>query len=211
MTNELKTTSLFDIEHTILKNHLAKIDYAYQIIEKIPGLINALYKELDPNEYDFYPNNVAISKGARVDKSARIEKNTIICADAEIRHCAYIRKNALIGNGCVIGNSSEIKNAIIFDYAQIPHFNYVGDSVVGYKAHLGAGVILSNLRSDKRNVKIGNTDTGLRKFGSLIGDGCEIGCGCVLNPGTVVGKRSTIYPLSSIRGIIYANTILKNL
>ncbi|MBQ7353811.1 MAG: UDP-N-acetylglucosamine pyrophosphorylase [Clostridia bacterium] len=202
--------SLFSLEHTVAKNYIKDYSHPYKIIPNLSKIISLILPTLDKEEYDFYENNIAISKSTTVDKSATLIGPLIIGHNCEIRHCAYIRGNVIIGNFCVIGNSCEIKDSLIFDNAQIPHFNYVGSSVVGYRAHLGAGVILSNLKSDKSNVKIENIDTGLRKFGSLLGDFCEIGCGCVLNPGTIVGKSSIIYPLSSIRGVIKENTIYKS-
>lgn len=210
MINSLEISNLFSLEKTIAKNHISSLKYGYEIISEISEIVSALIAETDKSEYNVYPNNVLISKGARVDSSAKIIGPCII-GKSEIRHCAYIRQNVIIGDGCVIGNSCEIKDSLIFDGAQIPHFNYVGNSVIGYKAHLGAGVILSNLKSDKSNIKIGKIDTGLRKFGSLVGDFCEIGSSCVLNPGSVIGKNSIIYPLSSIRGIIKENTIYKSI
>lgn len=202
--------SLFSLEHTIAKEYIKDFSKPYEIIPNLSKIISLIIPTLDKEEYELFGDNIAISKSAKIDKSASLSGPLIIGHNTEIRHCAYIRGNVIIGNFCVIGNSCEIKDSLIFDNAQIPHFNYVGSSVIGYKAHLGAGVILSNLKSDKSNVKIENIDTGLRKFGSLLGDFCEIGCGCVLNPGTVVGKNSIIYPLSSIRGAIKENTIYKS-
>ena len=209
MINSLEISNLFSLEKTIAKNHISSLKYGYEIISEISEIVSALIAETDKSEYNVYPNNVLISKGARVDSSAKIIGPCII-GKSEIRHCAYIRQNVIIGDGCVIGNSCEIKDSLIFDGAQIPHFNYVGNSVIGYKAHLGAGVILSNLKSDKSNIKIGKIDTGLRKFGAIVGDNTEVGCNTVLCPGTVLGRECIVYPVSRVRGFVDSRRIFKD-
>lgn len=210
----LITSKLLSCESTIVGSFLEKINYPWEIIPKIKEIILLLGGALDVREYEKVGESVYISKLARIDKNAKIEGPCIICANAEIRHGAYIRGNAIIGRGCVVGNSSEIKNSILFDYAQVPHFNYVGDSILGYRAHLGAGVKISNLKSDKSNVTInygqGKIKTDLKKLGAIVGDNSEIGCNSVLNPGTIVGKNTTIYPLSSVRGYVNENSIYKS-
>jgi len=155
-----------------------------------------------------------VHNSVNIAPSALIEGPAIICKDSEIRHCAYIRGNAIIGEGCVIGNSCEVKNAIIFNKSQVPHFNYVGDSILGYHAHMGAGSIVSNLKSDGKNITVKDgeekMETGLRKFGAIVGDNVEIGCNSVLNPGTVVGKNSNVYPLARVRGLVPSDSIYKD-
>ena len=205
--------SLFKAEASIAYSILSKYEYAHEAIINIDKIINEVILSLGS---DFRE----VSKGVFVHVSAKISKNAELCApciidkDAQIRQGAYIRGNAIVGKNCVLGNSCELKSAILFDEAAIPHFNYVGNSIVGYKAHLGAGVIISNLKSDKSNVKIDTgskkIDTHARKFGALVGDYAEIGCGTVLNPGTVVMPHATIYPLSSVRGTVPENCIYKD-
>ena len=166
------------------------------------------------SEYVLHGENVFIHKTAVVAPTAFIAGPCIIGKNTEIRHCAFIRGSALIGENCVVGNSTELKNVILFDNVQVPHYNYVGDSILGYKSHLGAGAITSNVKSDKTLVAVKNSsdkiETGLKKFGAVIGDGVEIGCGSVLNPGTVIGRNTNIYPLSCVRGVIPENSILKS-
>lgn len=204
---------LFSLEQSITGRYFEKLNYPYEILPEIKNIILELIKELDPKEY-IIKDNIAITKTAVVHKSAVIIGPAIIGDNTEIRVNAYLRENVIIGNNCILGNSCEFKNTIIFNDSQIPHFNYVADSVLGYKSHLGAGVITSNLKSDKSSItiKVNNQklDTNLRKFGALIGDYTEIGCNTVLNPGTILGKNTTIYPLSSVRGYIPSNHIFKN-
>lgn len=168
-----------------------------------------------PEDFEQIAAGVWVGKGTEIDGSVRIKGPAIIGYDCAIRHTAYIRENVIIGNGAVVGNSTEIKNALLFDKVEVPHFNYVGDSILGYKAHLGAGVILSNLKSAKDNIMVSvepgkNLDTGLKKFGALVGDFTEVGCNAVLNPGTIIGRESVIYPVTMVRGIIPERHILKN-
>lgn len=210
----LRTKNLFDLSHTLAGEYLAKHEYPWQSLSGIKGLIISLGKSLDMNEYLIHGENIFIHKTAVVSPSAYIGSPCIIGKNAEIRHCAFIRGSALIGENCVVGNSTEIKNSILFDGAQVPHYNYVGDSILGFKSHLGAGAITSNVKSDKTLVAVknnsGKIETGLKKFGAIIGDGVEIGCGSVLNPGTVIGRNTNIYPLSCVRGVIPGNSIYKS-
>ena len=169
---------------------------------------------LDPEKFEKRGEDVWIAKSATVFESAYIAGPCIIDEEAEVRHCAFIRGSVIVGKGSVVGNSTEMKNSIIFDNVQVPHYNYVGDSILGYRSHMGAGSITSNVKSDKTLVKVsvdGNrVETGLKKFGAMLGDFVEVGCGSVLNPGTVIGKNSNIYPLSSVRGTVPANSIYKS-
>ena len=208
------TKNLFDLENTIAKKYLEKYEYPWEALPEIKNFILELIKDLDRNEFKEIKENVWVHNSVSIAPSALIEGPTIICRDSEIRHCAYIRGNAIIGEGCVIGNSCEIKNAIIFNKSQVPHFNYVGDSILGYHAHMGAGSIVSNLKSDGKNITVKDgeekMETGLRKFGAIVGDNVEIGCNSVLNPGTVVGKNSNVYPLARVRGLVPSNSIYKD-
>lgn len=209
----LKTKELFDLSHTLADEYLAKYEYPWQALSGIKGLIISLGKSLDMSEYVLRGENIFVHKTAVIAPSAYIASPCIIGKNTEIRHCAFIRGSALIGENCVVGNSTELKNVILFDNVQVPHYNYVGDSILGFKSHLGAGAITSNVKSDKTLVTVKNgsekIETGLKKFGAIIGDGVEIGCGSVLNPGTVVGRNTNIYPLSCVRGIIPADSIYK--
>lgn len=205
---------LFNLEHTSTGQIFNKAQYAWDVLPKIKEFITELAEHL-PGDFERIAENVWVGKGTEIDDSVRIKGPAIIGYDCRIRHTAYIRENVIIGNSAVIGNSTEVKNAILFDKVEAPHFNYVGDSILGYKAHLGAGVILSNLKSAKDNIRVSvgtgeNLDTGLKKFGALIGDFAEIGCNAVLNPGTIIGRDSMIYPLTMVRGIIPEKHILKN-
>ena len=208
------TKNLFDLENTIAKKYLEKYEYPWEALPEIKNFILELIKELDKNEFKEIKENVWVHNSVSVAPSALIEGPAIICKDSEVRHCAYIRGNAIIGEGCVIGNSCEVKNAIIFNKSQVPHFNYVGDSILGYHAHMGAGSIVSNLKSDGKNITVKDgeekMETGLRKFGAIVGDNVEIGCNSVLNPGTVVGKNSNVYPLARVRGLVPSNSIYKD-
>ncbi len=205
----MKTTELFDLRHTLAGDFLAQFPYPWQALQGIKDMILTLGSKLG-SEYEEITSNVWVHKTAKVAISAYIGAPCIIGANTEIRHCAFIRGSALIGNDCVVGNSVELKNAILFDNVQVPHFNYVGDSILGYKAHLGAGAVTSNVKSDKGLVVVGGMETGLKKFGAMVGDGVEVGCNAVLNPGTVIGRNSTIYPVSCVRGIVPENSIWKN-
>ena len=208
------TKNLFDLDNTIAKKYLEKHEYPWEALPEIKNFILELIKDLDRNEFKEIKENVWVHNSVSIAPSALIEGPTIICKDSEIRHCAYIRGNAIIGEGCVIGNSCEVKNAVIFNKSQVPHFNYVGDSILGYHAHMGAGSIVSNLKSDGKNIIVKDGDekmeTGLRKFGAIVGDNVEIGCNSVLNPGTVVGKNSNVYPLARVRGLVPSNSIYKD-
>lgn len=205
--------NLFNLRQTIADGIFEKITYAWEVLPLIKGYITELAGGL-PKDFERISENVWVGKGTVIEPTALIKGPAIIGYDCEIRHGAYIRGSVIIGNGAVAGNSTEIKNAILFNEAKVPHFNYVGDSVLGYQAHLGAGVILSNVKSAKDLVRIkcdGETiETGLKKFGALIGDRVEAGCNSVLNPGTIVGPESNIYPLTMVRGIIPAKSILKH-
>ncbi len=209
----LETKSLLSLEHTLAGNYLAGFEFPWQALTGIKDEILRLIKTLDPEEYTEISPDVWVHKSAEIFPSAYIGAPCIIGRGTQVRQCAFIRGSALIGEGCVIGNSVEVKNAIIFDGAQVPHFNYVGDSILGYKAHMGAGAVTSNVKQDKSPVVIKNQfkniDTGLKKFGAILGDSVEIGCNSVLNPGTVIGRGSRIYPLSSVRGFIGENIIYK--
>lgn len=211
---ECKIKNLYNLEETIAKNLMEKYEYPWEVLAHIKDYIIEIGKTLSEDEYTKADNNVWIHKTAKVFPSAYIGENTIICENAEVRHCAFIRGNAIIGKNSVVGNSTEIKNVILFNNVQVPHYNYVGDSILGYKSHMGAGSITSNVKSDKKLIKIKreNTviDTGLKKIGAMIGDNVEIGCGSVLNPGSIIGKNTNIYPMSSVRGVIKENSIYKN-
>lgn len=210
----IKTTELFSLEHTIAKDYLSGFEYPWQALKGIKDFIIKKGEKLNTEDFNEISPQVWVHKEATVAPTAFIGAPCIIGKGTEVRHCAFIRGSALIGENCVVGNSTEVKNAIIFDNVQIPHYNYVGDSILGYKSHLGAGSITSNVKSDKTLVKIkyeGEViETGLKKFGAMVGDGVEVGCNSVLNPGTVIGKNSNIYPLSSVRGIVKENCIFKD-
>ena len=211
--DSIKIKSLFDLDHTILKSYLEEFDYPWEALDLLSTAIIILGNRLDLNEYKLVKENVWVHKTAKIYPSAYIDGPTVICEGAEIRHGAFIRGSAVIGKNAVVGNSCEIKNSILFDFAQVPHFNYIGDSILGFKAHMGAGAVTSNLKQDKSNVVIHGDnfeiETGLKKVGAFLGDYVEVGCNSVLNPGTVVGKNSNIYPLSSVRGVVGENMIYK--
>ena len=210
---ELTVNELYDLNETIAKDIFDDVTYPWEVLPKIGDFIVELGKTLSKEEYDHVEENVWIAKSANVFPSAYIHGPAIIGKDAEVRHCAFIRGNAIVGEGAVVGNSTELKNVILFNKVQVPHYNYVGDSVLGYKAHMGAGSITSNVKSDKKLVVVktpeGGIETGRKKFGAMLGDEVEIGCGTVLNPGSVVGRHTNIYPLSSVRGYVPAGSIYK--
>ena len=210
---ECKICNLYNLEETIAKDLLEQATYPWEVLPKIEDFIIDLGKKLDKEKYSEISENVWVAKNAKIAKTAYIAGPTIIGEEAEIRHCAFIRGKAIVGNGAVVGNSTELKNVILFNKVQVPHYNYVGDSILGYKAHMGAGSITSNVKSDKKLVIVKNgtnqIETGLKKFGAMIGDEVEVGCGSVLNPGTVIGKHTNIYPLSSVRGVVPENSIYK--
>ncbi len=199
------TNELFDLEHTIARGYIEDSDTAYEVIPNIKEYCRALIKKLSDEYEEIFPE-VFVSRSAKISSGAEIHGPTIIGHGTEVRTGAYIRGSVIVGDGAVIGNSTEVKNAIIFDGAQLPHYNYVGDSIVGYKAHLGAGAIISNFRLDHANIAIKDgdirIDTGLRKMGALIGDRAEVGCNSVICPGSIIGRDAVIYPLSRIIGII---------
>lgn len=209
-----KTQDLLDLNHTIAKEYLEKYEYPWLALKGIKDLILELGPTLDKEEYSEVKENVWIHKSAKVFESAYLGAPCIIGANTEVRHCAFIRGSALVGENCVVGNSCELKNVILFDNVQTPHYNYVGDSILGYKSHMGAGSITSNVKSDKQLVVVHNGDenieTGIKKFGAILGDNVEVGCNSVLNPGTVIGRNSNIYPTSCVRGVIPQNSIHKN-
>ena len=209
----MKIKELYDLNHTKAKDYLSKYEYPWEALASIKDFIIELGKSLDTNEYKEIKENVWVHKSAKVFDSAYLGSPCIIGENTEIRHCAFIRGSALVGDNCVIGNSCELKNVIIFDNTEVPHFNYVGDSILGFKAHMGAGSITSNVKSDRTLVVIHgdtNIETGIKKVGAFLGDYVEVGCNSVLNPGTVIGRHSNVYPLSSVRGVVPANAIYKN-
>ena len=202
---------LFDLEHTLAKEYLSGFTYPWEALKGIKDFILELGGTLG-NEYREISKSVWVHSTAKIAPTAYLGAPCIIGANTEVRHCAFIRGSALIGEGCVIGNSVEVKNAIIFDETQVPHFNYVGDSILGWHAHMGAGAVTSNVKSDKSLVVVHgdeNIETGIKKFGAMLGDFAEIGCNSVLNPGTVIGRHTNVYPLSCVRGVVPANSIYK--
>ena len=205
--------NLFALEETIAAALFDGCVYPWEVLPRIKEYILQLGPTLDPAEYELIGENVWAARSAKIAPTASISGPAIIDGEAEVRHCAFIRGSVIVGKGAVVGNSTELKNAVLFNKVQVPHYNYVGDSVLGYKAHMGAGSILSNVRSDKKPVVVKDGDTcyttGIRKFGAILGDEVEIGCGSVLNPGTVVGPHSNIYPLSCVRECVPAGSIYK--
>jgi len=213
MSEKLMVKNLFNLEETIASKLFENIEYPWEALPLISRFIIELGATLSLDEYDKIDENIWIAKSAKVSKTASIDGPVIIGKNAEIRHCAFIRGNAIVGEGAVVGNSTELKNVVLFNKVQVPHYNYVGDSILGYKAHMGAGAITSNVKADKTLVivKADNTsiETGLKKFGAMLGDEVEVGCNAVLNPGTVIGRHSNIYPTSMVRGYIAENSIYK--
>ena len=211
---DCKISNLYNLDESIAKPLLEKYTYPWEVLPHIEEFILELGKSLNKEEYEQIGENVWIHKTAKVYKSAYIGENCIICEGAEVRHCAFIRKNAIIGKDTVVGNSTELKNVILFNNVQVPHYNYVGDSILGFKSHMGAGSITSNIKSDKKLIIIKDgeqkIETGMKKIGAMVGDNVEVGCGSVLNPGTIIGKNTNIYPLSSVRGVVKPNSIYKN-
>lgn len=210
----LKNTTLFNMKETIAADIFKDTTYPWEVLSKISNFILTLGATLSPDEYEKKGDNVWIAKSAKVAPTAFINGPAIIGKDAEIRHCAFIRGNAIVGEGAVVGNSTELKNVLLFNKVQVPHYNYVGDSILGFKAHMGAGSITSNVKSDKTLVTIlcpdKKVETNLKKMGAILGDNVEVGCNSVLNPGTIVGPESNIYPLSMVRGYVPAQSIYKN-
>lgn len=210
----IKINDLYDLSKTIAAAVFDGCTYPWEILPKLKDFILELGETLDKEKFEKRGEDIWIARSAKVFDSAYIAGPCIIDEQAEVRHCAFIRGSAIVGKGSVVGNSTELKNCLIFDSVQVPHYNYVGDSVLGYKSHMGAGSITSNVKSDKTLVKVTENgeriDTGLKKFGAMLGEYVEVGCGSVLNPGTVIGSHSNIYPLSSVRGTVPAGSIYKN-
>lgn len=210
-----RIVDLFDLSHTMASGYLEKFVYPFEALSRIKDIIVELGKALSLEEYDKVGEDIWIAKSAVVAPTAFINGPCIIGPGTEVRHCAFVRGSALVGAGCVVGNSVELKNVILFDGVQVPHYNYVGDSILGYKAHMGAGAITSNVKSDKKLVVLRDQEgkimeTGLKKVGAMLGDYVEVGCNSVLNPGTVIGRNSNVYPLSCVRGTVPENCIHKN-
>ena len=210
----MKINQLFDLSKTIAAPLFEGKTYPWEVLDEIKDFILALGKTLPPEEYEQRAEGVWVAKDATVFPSAYIAAPCIIDHGAEVRHCAFIRGSALVGKNCVVGNSTELKNVVLFDNVQVPHYNYVGDSVLGYRSHMGAGSITSNVKSDQTNVLVKNGEeqvaTGRKKVGAMLGDYVEVGCGSVLNPGTVIGRDSNVYPTSCVRGTIPEKSIWKD-
>ena len=210
----IKIENLYNLNETIAASLFEDKNYPWEVLPKIHDYILELGKSLSPEIYEERGEAIWVAKSAKVAPTACLNGPLIIDEDAEIRHCAFIRGNAIVGKGAVVGNSTELKNVILFNKVQVPHYNYVGDSILGYKAHMGAGSITSNVKSDKTLVTVKgdgiSLETGLKKMGAMLGDQVEVGCNSVLNPGTVIGRNSNIYPTSMVRGVIPANSIYKN-
>lgn len=208
-----KIKNMYDLAKTIAADYFETAEYPWELLAGISDYIKQLGPTLDPEKFDQVAEDVWVAKTATIAPTAHLGAPLIIDEEAEVRHCAFIRGSAIVGKGAVVGNSTELKNVILCDKVQVPHYNYVGDSILGYKAHMGAGSITSNVKSDKTLVivKDGTTqiETGRKKFGAMLGNEVEVGCGSVLNPGTVIGPNSNIYPLSSVRGVVAANSIYK--
>ncbi len=212
-----KIINLYDLEETIAGEYLAQFTYPWEALKGIADFIRELGPTLDPDKFEKRGEDIWVAKSAKVAPTACLNGPLIIDEEAEIRHCAFVRGSAVVGKGSVVGNSTELKNDIIFNSVQVPHYNYVGDSILGYKSHMGAGSITSNVKSDKTLVVVKDKydskeeiETGLKKFGAMLGDYVEVGCNSVLNPGTVIGRHSNIYPLSRVRGVIPADSIFKD-
>ncbi len=209
-----KTAELYDLSHTLAGAYLHCTEYPFEALAHLGEWILETGEKLPEKDFEQLEEGIWVSRSARVAATAKILPPAIIGAECEIRHCAYLRGNVLLGEGCVVGNSSEVKNSILFDGAQLPHFNYAGDSVLGYRVHFGAGAIASNLRADKGDVTLHvngkGIPTGRRKVGAMVGDGAEIGCGAVLAPGAVVGTHAIVYPLKFVRGCVPSKAILKS-
>ena len=205
--------SLYDLTKTIAADVFVGKEYPWEVLPEIGAFIIKLGERLDPEKYEKRGENIWVAKSAKVFESAYLNGPLIIDEGAEVRHCAFVRGNAIVGKNCVVGNSTELKNVILFDNVQVPHYNYVGDSILGYKSHMGAGSITSNVKSDKTLVVVkdgeDHIETGLKKFGAMLGDYVEVGCNSVLNPGSVIGRHTNIYPTSCVRGVIHENSIFK--
>lgn len=213
MKEQLKIKNLFDLSQTIAMDLFQSVEFPWEVLPKIKEFIIKLGNTLSEDEYEKHGETIWIAKSAKVARTVSCNGPLIIGKDAEVRHCAFIRGSAIIGEGAVVGNSTELKNVILFNKVQVPHYNYVGDSILGYQSHMGAGSITSNVKSDKTKVVIHGTEifieTGLKKMGAILGDHVEIGCNSVLNPGTVIGRNTNIYPLSMVRGFVPQGSIYK--
>ncbi len=210
---QCKTVNLFNPDETIAQEYLRTAEYPWELLEGLGDYIRALGPTLDPERFEARGADIWIAKSATVASTASLAGPLIIDEGAEIRHCAFLRSPAIVGKNAVVGNSTELKNVLLFNGVQVPHYNYVGDSILGYKAHMGAGSITSNVKSDRTEVVVKDgveaLSTGRRKFGAMLGDGVEVGCNAVLNPGCVIGPRSSIYPTTCVRGVIPADSICK--
>lgn len=219
---QAKISNLYDLTETIAKDIFEGAEYPWEVLAKIKEFIITLGETLEPAVYEKRGEDIWVAKNAKIAPTACLNGPLIIDEEAEVRHCAFIRGSAIVGKKCVVGNSTELKNVILFNNVQVPHYNYVGDSILGYKAHMGAGSITSNVKSDKTLVVVKEAakcenamdvgesiPTGLKKFGAMLGDNVEVGCNSVLNPGTVIGRNTNIYPTSSVRGVIPENSIYK--
>ncbi|MBQ5565417.1 MAG: UDP-N-acetylglucosamine pyrophosphorylase [Clostridia bacterium] len=213
MQEKLLAKNLLDYNHTIAKPLFESVEYPWEALERLEEFILALGNVLPEDKFDKIGENIWVAKTAKVAPMAYLQGPLIICDNAEVRHCAFIRGTVIVGEGCVVGNSTELKGSILFDGVQAPHYNYIGDSVLGYKAHTGAGVITSNLKSDKSKVTVlfegDKIETYRKKFGAIVGDNTEVGCNSVLNPGTILGRNTNVYPLSMVRGYVPENSIYK--
>mgnify|MGYP002639040452 CR=1 FL=1 len=214
MMKDFTIEKLLDLKETMAAELFEGKTYPWEVLPEIKDFILKLGKTLDSDEYEYREGDIWIAKSAKIAPTACINGPAIIGKDTEVRHCAFIRGNAIVGEDCVVGNSTELKNVVLFNCVQVPHYNYVGDAVLGYKSHMGAGSICSNVKSDKPLVVVKDgeekIETGLKKFGAMLGDHVEVGCGSVLNPGTVIGRNSNIYPLSPVRGCVPADSIYKS-
>ena len=208
-----KISNLYDLDETIAKEYLEQFTYPWEALKGISEFIKKLGPTLDPEKFEKRGEDIWVAKSAKVAPTACLNGPLIIDEEAEVRHCAFVRGNAIVGKGAVVGNSTELKNVVLFNKVQVPHYNYVGDSVLGFKSHMGAGSITSNVKSDKTLVVVKNgeekIETGLKKMGAMLGDHVEVGCNSVLNPGTVIGRNSNVYPTSCVRGVIPAGHIFK--
>ena len=212
---QTKIKSMYNLDETIAKDLFDGKEYPWEVLPEISEFIKKLGSTLDPEKFEKRGEDIWVAKSAKVFDSAYLNGPLIIDEDAEVRQCAFIRGSAIVGKNCVVGNSTELKNVVLFNNVQVPHYNYVGDSVLGYKSHMGAGSITSNVKQDKTLIVVKSRDgekieTGLKKFGAMLGDNVEVGCNSVLNPGTVVCPRSNVYPLSSVRGVVEADSIFKS-
>lgn len=210
--DNITVKKLYNLNETIASDIFEGIEYPWEVLPKISDFIKELGKRLPADKFDKIDEDIWIAKNAKIAPTAALNGPLIVDEEAEIRHCAFVRGSAIVGKGAVVGNSTELKNVILFNKVQVPHYNYVGDSILGYKSHMGAGSITSNVKSDKKLVIVKGEqkyETGLKKFGAMLGDEVEVGCGSILNPGTVIGKNVNIYPLSSVRGVVPAGSIYK--